>query len=73
MVSPDILGRGEPKASGLTVGSITGISKKGWEYLWVLYEEAEDATAKALVKVPVAVYIERVYEEGDFAGLVIGT
>ncbi|KPK80201.1 MAG: hypothetical protein AMJ81_12365 [Phycisphaerae bacterium SM23_33] len=27
----------------------------------------------AIVKVPVAVYIEKVYEEGDFAGLGIGT
>jgi len=47
-------------------------SKKGWEYLWVRYADAEDATPKAIVKVPVAVYIEKVYEEGDFSGLGIG-
>jgi len=29
--------------------------------------------ATAIVKKPVAVYIEKVYEEGDFAGLGIGT
>ena len=46
-------------------------SKKGWEYLWGRY--AEDAAAKAIVKRPAAAYIEKVYEEGDFAGLGIGT
>ena len=29
--------------------------------------------AKALVKVPQAVYVEKVYEEGGFSGLEIGT
>jgi len=37
--------------------------------MWVRYADAEGATAKAIVKKPVAVYIEKVYEEGDFAGL----
>ena len=41
--------------------------------MWVRYVDAEDATAKAIVKKPVAVYIEKVYEEGDFSGLGIGT
>jgi hypothetical protein len=31
------------------------------------------AAAKAIVKVPVAAYVEKVYEEGSFAGLGIGT
>lgn len=55
------------------MGNITGISKKGWEYLWVRYVDAEDAAAKAFVKKPQAVYVERVYEEGDFSGLGIAT
>lgn len=58
-----------PNATNLTIGSITGINKKGWEYLWVRYADAEDAAAKAIVKKPVAVYIEKVYEEANFAGL----
>ena len=62
-----------PNKTGLTVGDITGIDKKGWEYMWVRYADAEDATAKAIVKKPVAVYIEKVYEEGDFSQLGIGT
>ena len=61
-----------PNATGITVGEITGISKRGWDYLWVRYQDAEDSTAKALVKRPVAAYVERVYYDGDFSGLGIG-
>ena len=39
----------------------------------VRYADAEDATAKAIVKRPVAAYVEKVYEEGNFAALGIGT
>ncbi|MCC7409962.1 MAG: hypothetical protein IT442_17985 [Phycisphaeraceae bacterium] len=62
-----------PNRTGLVVGDITGIAKKGWDYLWVRYEDAEDATAKALVKRPVAAYVEKVYDSGDFSDLGIGT
>jgi len=54
-----------PNVTNLTIGDITGINKKGWEYLWVRYSDSEDAVAKALVKKPVAVYIEQVYPYGD--------
>jgi hypothetical protein len=33
----------------------------------VRYADAEDAAAKALVKKPIAVYIEKVYADGDFS------
>jgi len=58
-----------PNATGLAVGEITGIDKKGWEYLWVRYEDAEDGAALTIVKRPVAAYVERVYGVLDFAGL----
>jgi hypothetical protein len=60
-----------PNAKDLSVGPITGISKNGWEYLWVRYSDTEDANV--LVKQPIAAYVERVYELADFAGLGIGT
>ncbi len=60
-----------PNAAGLVIGDITGIAKRGWEYLWVRYADAEDE--QVLVKQPIAVYVERVYDEGNFAGLGIGT
>ncbi len=58
-----------PNASGITVGPISGISKKGWEYLWVRYADAEDAGSQAIVKRPVAAYVERVYDQGNFSAL----
>lgn len=61
-----------PNTSSLTVGPITGIAKKGWEYLWVRYADVEDPAAKAIVKQPVAAYVEKVYEDGDFSQLGIG-
>lgn len=60
-----------PNVTGLTIGDITGISKRGWEYLWVRYADAENE--QVLVKQPIAAYVEKVYEEGDFSGLGIGT
>lgn len=58
-----------PNVTGLSVGPIRGIDKQGWEYLWVRYEDAEDAGARAIVKRPIAAYVERVYDAGAFAGL----
>jgi len=60
-----------PNAWNLTVGDITGICKRGWEYLWVRYADGEDQGEP--VKRPAAVYVEQVYEYGDFRGLGIGT
>lgn len=59
-------------ATELTVGEITGIAKKGWEYLWVRYEERKDEAAHTLVKSPANVFIEKVYRDGDFSQLGIG-
>jgi hypothetical protein len=64
---------GSPNVTGLTIGPIPGVAKKGWEYLWVRYQEAEDATAKMLVLRPIAAYVEQVYRQGDFSLLGIGT
>jgi hypothetical protein len=60
---------GSPNRSNFTVGSITVTGKKGWEYMWVRYEDAEDSAAKALVKKAVAVYVQKVYENGALSGL----
>jgi len=56
-----------PNRTDITIGAITDIDKKGWEYLWVLYSDVEDGGM--LTKQPRAVYVEKVYEEGDFAKL----
>jgi hypothetical protein len=58
-----------PNLSAINVGPITNIAKKGWEYLWVRYEDTEDAGAQSIVKRPVAAYVERVYLELPFSVL----
>ncbi len=58
-----------PNQTGLSVGSITGISKKGWEYLWVRYADAEDTGSGAIIKKPIAAYVERVYDAANFGAL----
>lgn len=58
-----------PNLTGLSAGSITGIAKKGWEYLWALYEKQDDATAKFITPKIRAAYVERVYRRVSFAGL----
>jgi hypothetical protein len=62
-----------PNVTGLQIGSITGIAKKGWEYMWVRYEDAEDSGSKTLIKKAASVHIEQVYGTSNFAGLGIGT
>lgn len=49
------------------------IDKKGWEYLWVYYEEKLDSSTQRKVKRPEHVYVERVYRKSNFADLGIGT
>ena len=58
-----------PNVTGLAVGDITGIDKKGWEYLWVRYVDGVDAAAKAPIRTPKYAYVEKVYEERDFSAL----
>jgi hypothetical protein len=57
--------------TGQTIGSISGISKRGHEYLWVLYEDA--VSSNTLLKQPKAVYVSKVYKDSDFSTLGIGT
>ena len=62
-----------PNATGLVIGGITGINKKGWEYLWVRYADSEDTAAKVLVKKPISVHVEQVYPLAAFTALGIGS
>jgi hypothetical protein len=57
-------------AENLSVGSITGIQKKGHEYLWIRYED--DVLDSTSFKRPKFVYVNPVYKIGDFKGLGIG-
>lgn len=57
--------------TSLTIGSITGIAKAGWDYLWVTYWDRVINGVR--VREPVQVNVEQVYEEADFSLLDIGT
>ena len=62
-----------PNVTNLTLGKITGIDKEGWHYLWIRFADDTDINSNSLIKKPIAAYVERVYEYGNFAGLGIGT
>jgi hypothetical protein len=53
-------------ATGLTIGGITSVAKKGWEYLWIKYTPAVSANDKATQ--PQYAYVERLYDTADLAG-----
>lgn len=58
-------------ATNLTVGAVSGISKKGHEYLWVRYEPS--VNSNVLLKTPKHVYVNEVYRTAAFSGLGIGS
>ena len=55
--------------TGITIGDIVNVARLGWEYLWTLYEEIEDAAIHRLVKQPKAVYLHQLFKSGDFSDL----
>lgn len=64
---------GSPNKTGLSVGAINGITKRGHDHLWVVYEDAIDNDVDLVVQRPIEVHVERVYEDADFSQLGIGT
>ena len=56
----------------LEVGDISGIEKKGHEYLWIAYASGEDTSKNQIIRTPIAAYVDRVYDSGDFSKLGIG-
>lgn len=62
---------GPATAAAIDVGSISGIVKKGHEYLWIRYEAAVDGSD--LLKRPKYAYVNQVYREASFSGLGIGS
>ena len=56
----------------LKVGDINNIAKGGHEYLWVRYATVADTSKNQVTRQPIAVYVNRVYKDGDFSQLKIG-
>lgn len=59
--------------TGLSIGDIASITKKGHQYLWVAFEEEDDSSAKKLVTRPLSANVETVYGESNFADIGIGS
>jgi len=53
--------------TNMTIGAMTGIDKKGWEYVWTLYRKSEDQNTRVVR--PYAAYVERVCEAAAFGTL----
>lgn len=53
--------------TGLTIGDIGSIAKKGWEVAWISYKDTTDNPGGTVlpVKQPEFVYVERVYDTTD--------
>ena len=62
-----------PNITGLTIGDITGISKKGHEYLWFDFKRAKDATANMPTREIRAAYVGQIYTTADMSALNIGS
>ncbi|MDD4889064.1 MAG: hypothetical protein PHU85_03970 [Phycisphaerae bacterium] len=58
-----------PNQTGLTIGTMTGIEKPGWAYLWVRYQDTKDETSKSAVKQPIAAYVNQVYRTASWRGV----
>jgi hypothetical protein len=58
--------------TGLTIGSITGITKKGHDYIWFSFKNDKDATTGLQQSAPRAAYVNRIYGEADHSLLYIG-
>lgn len=59
--------------SALTIGEITGINKKGHEFMWFDFRQAKDGTTNRNTSLARAAYVGRVYGEADLTLLEIGT
>jgi hypothetical protein len=46
----------------MTIGPVEGITKRGFDYLWVAYDSDVDPNAKRRVQTPIGVYVERLYD-----------
>lgn len=56
-----------PNLTGLQIGDIAGIAKKGWQFLWV-FNELNESNGFITPK-PKAVYVHTLYQQGDFTVL----
>lgn len=59
--------------TNLTVGEITGINKKAWQYLWFKYDDKEDPAANQISRRAISAHVDDVYLPADWSLLGIGS
>lgn len=57
----------QPSFYGRDIPPFKGITKRGWDYIWVFHQEAKDTSSGVTVPRPVAAYVEQAYPLGDFS------
>lgn len=58
--------------TGIMVGELGPITKRGWDVLWIRYKEDPVSLSnnkKAVLRIPIAAYVEQVYKEANFSSL----
>lgn len=58
-----------PNVDTFYVEGITGFPKKGWQHVWIRYQA--DTNNNQIVKKPLAAYLNDVYEQKNWAGILI--
>ena len=61
-----------PNITGETIGTVTGIDKLGWEYIWFDFKQKQDTATNLKTTVARAAYVAQVYNFADFGDLFIG-
>ncbi|HEX4123770.1 MAG TPA: hypothetical protein VHY37_03525 [Tepidisphaeraceae bacterium] len=63
----------QPNQTNVTIGTITGITVNGWDYLWVYCQPVADTNANILVPQPSWVYVEQVYAYNPLTPILLPT
>jgi hypothetical protein len=53
------------------IGESAAIEKKGWQYIWVYFQQFHDVASHSITRKPIAAYVERVCKLSDFTMLAI--
>lgn len=61
-----------PNITNETIGTVTGINKLGWEYIWFDFKQKQDTATSLKTTVARAAYVAQVYDFADFTDLFIG-
>lgn len=59
-------------ATGLTIGDITGITKKGHDYIWYDFIDSKDTGTNRITRTPRAAYVSEIYGAADHSQMKIG-